>query len=367
MKIAAVTVDLLSVPLDRPYRAGGREISANWHVLAQVTTTDGVQGFGYVVALQQTFVKAVAVATRELGAHLIGMHVMEVEAAWDRMARAGDWIGPGGLLHYAIAPLDIALWDAAGKTLGQPLYRMLGGYRDRLPAYASDGFWYSLSLEELAASAKASVDQGFTAVKLRLGHEANPNDEARRVAAVREAVGPNVKILVDATESWDINQAIRTGRVLQEAGIFWLEDPIAHQNVAGLSRIATHLDIPIATGEHLYQLGEFARLFQEKATGIAIIDLGRIGGITPWRRVAALAQAHHVPVCGHVLPEVHVHLLASIPNGYLVEYVPRSVGILQSMPALEDGCLVAPQSPGLGLALDADAVRSYSGERWALT
>src|SRR6266852_5123402 len=129
MKIAAVTVDLLSVPLDRPYRAGGREISANWHVLAQVTTTDGVQGFGYVVALQQTFVKAVAAATSELGAHLIGMHVMEVEAAWDRMARAGDWIGPGGLLHYAIAPLDIALWDAAGKTLGQPLHRMLG----RLP------------------------------------------------------------------------------------------------------------------------------------------------------------------------------------------------------------------------------------------
>ena len=360
MKIAAVTVDLLSVPLDRPYHAGGRETSANWHVLAQVTTTDGVQGFGYVVALQQTFVKAVATATRELAAHLIGMHVMEVEAAWERMARAGDWIGPGGLLHYAIAPLDIALWDAAGKTLGQPLYRILGGFRDRLPAYASDGFWYSLSLEELAASAQASVDQGFTAVKLRLGHEANPHEEARRVAAVREAVGPNVKILVDATESWDINQAIRTGRVLQEAGIFWLEDPVAHQNVAGLSRIATHVDVPIATGEHLYQLGEFARLFQEKATGIAIIDLGRIGGITPWRRVAALAQAHHVPVCGHVLPEVHVHLLASIPNGYLVEYVPRSSGILQSMPALEDGCLVAPQSPGLGLALDADAMRRYS-------
>jgi L-alanine-DL-glutamate epimerase-like enolase superfamily enzyme len=361
MKIAAVTVYLLSVPLDRPYRAGGRQISANWHVLAQVTTTDGVQGFGYVVALQQTFVKAVAAATRELGAQLIGMHVMEVEAAWDRMATVGDWIGPGGLLHYAIAPLDIALWDAAGKTLGQPLYRMLGGYRDRLPAYASDGFWYSLSLEELAASAKASVGQGFTAVKLRLGHEANPNDEARRVAAVREAVGPNVKILVDATESWDINQAIRTGRVLQEAA--WLEDPIAHQNVAGLSRIAADLDMPIATGEHLYQLGEFARLFEEKAAGIAIIDLGRIGGITPWRRVAALAQAHHVPVCGHVLPEVHVHLLASIPSGYLVEYVPRSAGILQSMPALEDGCLVAPQSPGLGLALDADAVRRYSDER----
>src|SRR5712692_1000221 len=367
VKITEVAVDVLSVPVARPYGAGGRQVTGHWHVLARLTTSDGVQGHGYIVALRQGLVAAVAQATRELSSQLVGMHVLEVEAAWERLASVGDWVGPGGLLHYAIAPLDIALWDAAGKTLGQPLYRMLGGYRDRLPAYASDRFWYSLSLEELAASAKASVGQGFTAVKLRLGHEANPHDEARRVAAVREAVGPNVKILVDATESWDINQAIRTGRVLQEAGIFWLEDPVAHQNVAGLSRIASHLEVQIATGEHLYQLGEFARLFQERATGIAIIDLGRIGGITAWRRVAALAQAHHVPVCGHVLPEVHVHLLASIPNGYLVEYVPRSAGILQSMPALEDGCLVAPQSPGLGLALDADAVRRYSDERRGLT
>jgi L-alanine-DL-glutamate epimerase-like enolase superfamily enzyme len=255
--------------------------------------------------------------------------------------------------------LDIAMWDAAGKTLGQPLFRLLGGYRDRVSAYASDGFWYSLTLEELAASARASVAQGFGALKLRLGHEANSEDEAQRLAAVRESVPPRVQILVDATESWDPARAIRTGMLLQKAGIQWLEDPIDHQDLTGLARIADHLDVPIATGEHLYQVSEFARLLQAGAARIAILDLGRLGGITPWRRVAALAHAFNVPVCGHVLPEVHLHLLASIPNGHMVEYVPRSAAILQAMPALEDGCLVAPKSPGLGLALDENAVRRY--------
>jgi L-alanine-DL-glutamate epimerase-like enolase superfamily enzyme len=359
VKVASVEVDVLCVPVTHPYSAAGRQVTGNWHVLARVTTTDGVQGHGYIVSPRQGLVAAVAQATRELSAELVGMHVLEVEAAWERLARTGDWIGPGGLLHYAIAPLDIALWDAAGKTLGQPLYRLLGGYRDRLPAYASDGLWYNLSLEELAASASRHVAQGYTAIKMRLGHETRPEAEARRVHAVREAVGPDVRLLVDATESWHLAQAMQTGRVLQEAGITWLEDPVQHEDVAGLATIANDLLIPVATGEHLYQLTDFHRLLQERATDIAIIDLGRIGGITPWRRVAALAQAYHVPVCGHVIPEIHVHLLSAIPHGYLVENVPRSEAILQAMPALEDGCLVAPKEPGLGIALDTAAVQRY--------
>src|SRR5713101_5359057 len=195
VQVSSVEVDVLFVPVTRPYSAGGRQVTGNWHVLARLTTSDGVQGYGYIVALRQGLVAAVAQATRELGSQLVGMHVLEVEAAWERLASVGEWVGPGGLLHYAIAPLDIATWDAAGRTLGQPLYRLLGGYRDRVPAYASDGFWYSLSLEELVALARTSVAQGFGALKLRLGHEANPEDEARRVIAIRDAVPPGVSIL----------------------------------------------------------------------------------------------------------------------------------------------------------------------------
>ena len=360
MKIETVKVSVLRVLPEKTYEASGRTVDAYWHVLAEIATTDGVRGFGYTVAPGASLVPVMGQATRELAQELIGLNVLETEAAWERMARKGRWIGPGGLLNQAISPLDIAMWDAAGKTLGQPLFRLLGGYRDRLPVYGSDGFWYSQTLEQLAASARRYADEGYTAVKLRLGHEKSTAQEVRRVMAVREAVGPDVRILVDATETWDLATALATGFALQEAGIHWLEDPIATENVAGLARLCGELRVRIATGEHIYNVSDFRRLFEEHATGVALIDLGRVGGITPWRRVAALAQAYDIPVCGHVLPEVHVHLASAVPNGYLIENVPRSAGILKAMPAVENGCLVAPRSPGLGLELDQEAVRRFT-------
>lgn len=360
MKIASVDVRLMRVALDQPYMAAGRLVDANWHVMAEVTTTDGVTGFGYIVALREMFCRAVASATRELGQLVIGMSVLEAEAAWHRMARAGDWIGPGGLLHYAICPIDIAIWDAAGKTVGQPIWKLFGGARDRLEAYASDGFWYSLTLDELAASARKAADQGFRAVKLRIGNEKQPEGEVARVRAVRDAVGPNVAIMVDATETWTLDRAIRTGKALQEAGVTWLEDPIPHTDIPGMARIVAALDIPIATGEHLYKVTDFTRLLEARATGIALIDLGRIGGVTPWRHVASLAHGFGVRVGGHVLPEIHVHLLCAAPNGHRVEYVPRSARLLQEMPAMTDGIMVAPDRPGFGLELDRDAVARFT-------
>jgi L-alanine-DL-glutamate epimerase-like enolase superfamily enzyme len=359
VNITDVNVEVLQVPVEHAYVAAGRRVEGNWHVLARVTTDDGIEGFGYIVSNRGDLVRVVGQATRELGSHLVGAHVLEVEAAWARLAGLGSWTGPGGLLHIAIAPLDIALWDASGKALGQPLYRLLGGYRDRLPAYASDRLWYSLSLDELADSARQHVTHGYRAVKLRLGKETRPEGEVERVLAVRQAVGADVRILVDGTESWDRARAMQTGRLLQEAGITWLEDPLHHQDLTGLSHLAGMLDIPIAGGEHLYDLHAFKELLQHRAVDIAIIDLARVGGITPWRRIAALAQAHQVPVCGHVIPEIHVHLLSAIPNAFMVENVPRSAAILREMPGLEDGSLVAPKAAGLGVALDEAAIKRY--------
>jgi L-alanine-DL-glutamate epimerase-like enolase superfamily enzyme len=360
MKIKTIDVRVLKVPLDQPYTAAGRAVGANWHVMAEVTTEDGVSGFGYIVALNQMFIGTVAAAARELAPLLTGMSVAEPEAAWKKLARAGDWVGPGGLLHYAIAPLDIAIWDAFGKTLGQPVSRLLGGARDRLPVYASDGFWYSLSLDELAASAQRAYDAGFRAVKLRVGNEAQPEREAARVHAVREAVGSAVSIMTDATETWSVSRAIRTGKLLQEAGVVWIEDPVSHTDIAGMARVTAALDVRVATGEHLYHIADFCRLLEARGTGIALIDLGRIGGVTPWRHVASLAHGFGVPVGGHVLPEIHVHLLTAVPNAQVVEYVPRSAALLQAMPEISDGALVVPPGGGFGLELNRDAVQRFT-------
>jgi L-alanine-DL-glutamate epimerase-like enolase superfamily enzyme len=360
VRITTLAVNVVRVPVDAPYVAGGRTVDANWHVLARLTTSDGVEGIGYIVYPRPDLMPAIGSAARELGAELIGRSVLEPEAAWDTLARRGDWVGPGGLLHAALAPLDIAVWDAYGKTLGQPLHRLLGGFRDRVPTYGSDNLWYSLSPEELAASAKKHVANGFTAVKLRIGKEATPAGEVRRVRAVRDAVGPDIAIMVDAVESWTLPRARQAGRALQEAGIAWLEDPVSHLDVEGLAQLRRELSVPITGGEHLYHLDAFRRTLDARAVDVVILDLARVGGITPWRRIAALAHAHRVPVCGHVVPEIQLHLLCSIPNAHLVEYVPRSEKMLVAMPRVEGGQLVAPAGPGLGVALDDSVVSRYT-------
>ncbi|WP_158931013.1 mandelate racemase/muconate lactonizing enzyme family protein [Acidisphaera sp. S103] len=360
MKINSVTIDLLKVPLEKPYVAAGKPVDSYWHVLSRVATADGTVGFGYVVVLNDSLVRALVHATRELGQLLIGRQVFEMEATWARLMEVGGRFGPGGMVNFAISSLDMAQWDLAAKTVGQPLYRLLGGYRDRLPSYASDGMWYNLSLDELGNAASNHVTRGFSAVKLRIGHEALPQNEARRVRAVREAVGESTRILVDATETWNVPQAIATGYALQEAGIHWLEDPIDHEDIAGLARLSSVLQVTIATGEHYYLLSEFERLFQESPPGVVIIDLARVGGITPWRHVASMARARNILVCGHVLPEWHVHMLSAIPNGHMVEYVPRSEAILDDMPKLEEGELVAPEQAGIGLSLNEHNVRRFT-------
>ena len=359
MKITRVDVEVLDIPAEREYKATGHTVSSNWHVLARVSTADGVQGIGFLVSFRPTMLKSLAHAAKELGQLLVGMNVMEIEAARSRMERAGDWTGPGGMLNMAISILDIALWDAADKSVGQPLYRLLGGYRDRVRAYASDNLWYNLSLDELARSAQAHVAEGYDMLKVRVGNEDSPAKEVARVRAATEAAGPDVRIMVDATESWNEAQAVVTGRALQEAGIVWLEDPVSHENLAGLAHLAHVLDVPIAAGEHLFGLDAFQKTFEARAVDIAIIDLPRVGGITPWMKAANLAEARGIPVAGHVMTEVSVHLLAAVPNGHLVEYLPRSGPILKSRLKLEDGHLLAPQAPGLGLELDEAACEKY--------
>ena len=362
MNIIEVQVEVLKVTLEREYSAGGRKVDGNWHVLARITTSDGTEGFGYVVKQREDLVRAIAVATKELGKHLIGMDVMKVEAAWASLTAKADWLGPGGFLHWAIAPLDIAMWDAAGKIIGQPVYKMLGGYQNSIRAYASDALWYSLSLDELQASAARHATDGFSAIKLRLAKAAPPAEQAERVRAAKRGAGPNVGIMVDATESWDFTRALEMARALQEAGIFWLEDPLHHSDLKGLAELSSKLDIAVTGGEHLYQLVQFRNTFKMRALDIVILDIARVGGITPWRKVASLAEAFHMKVCGHVMPEVHVHLLSAVPNGHMVEFMPRSTPILNGMPKPKDGILAAPEGPGLGFSLNEKMIAKFRVE-----
>jgi L-alanine-DL-glutamate epimerase-like enolase superfamily enzyme len=350
---------VLKPPVANAYAAAGRQVDANWQVLARVTTEDRVEGFGYIVQPRADLILAIACAARELAVNLIGLRVKEPEAAWTAPAAHADWVGPGGLLHWALALLDIAMWDAAGKSLGRSLFRMLGGARNTVPVYASDNLWYSLSLEALTDSVKGHVACGFSSVKLRLSHSAPAHEQAQRVAVAHQAGGGDCRIMVDATQGRDEVFALRAGRAIEAAGGTWLEDPLYHSDLAGLARLRGRLDMPVTGGEHYYTLAQVRECLQAQALDVLIVALARVGGITPWRKIAALAEAFGVRVCGHVIPEVHAHLLASSAAGYEVEYMPRSAAMLKAVPQAHGGLLELGEAPGHGLSLDENAVQRF--------
>ena len=190
MRIDSVSIEVLETPVSLEYTAAGHDVASNWHVLARLRTDDGVEGVGWVVANRESLVRTMASAAAELGDLLVGLDVLDHEAAYLRMTRAANWVGPGGMATMAMSAVDIAQWDAAGKTLGVPLFQLLGAASDRVPAYASDGLWYSMPIEDLQNSARAHVDAGYDKIKLRLGAGGSPDAEAARVRAVRDAVGP---------------------------------------------------------------------------------------------------------------------------------------------------------------------------------
>ena len=359
MLISSASVEMLKIPVTDGYQAAGRAVDANWHVLVRVRTADGIEGVGYIVQPMGDLMQTIASGAAELAEHLPGMDIRQPEAIWSALADRASWVGPGGLLHWSLAPLDIAVWDALGKLLGQPIFRLLGGYRSEVAAYASDRMWYSVPVDDLQGVVSNYAAAGYGGVKLRLSHTAPAAEQAERVRAARDAAGPDVNVMVDATLGWSYTQAVETGRALQEAGAGWLEDPIDHRDYAGLAKLRDMFDMPVTGGEHYYTVAELRNCLEARALDVVILDLARVGGITPWRKMAALGEAFNVPVCGHVVPEVHVHLLASVPAGDMVEYMPRSTEILRNMPVPSGGKMAPLDAPGHGLELDEGAVSRF--------
>jgi L-alanine-DL-glutamate epimerase-like enolase superfamily enzyme len=176
---------------------------------------------------------------------------------------------------------------------------------------------------------------------------------------MREAVGPDVDLMCDINQLWRVEQAIDIGRRIEDYHLFWLEDPTAHDDYAGLARIADALAMPVAAGEYVYGIAPFRQILEHRSVDIAMIDLLRVGGITQWMKVAGMAEAFNVAVVSHLIPEIHVHLIAAVPNGLTVEYMPWSLRLWEETLALERGMLTVPSRPGLGLAFDKRAIERY--------
>ncbi len=257
------------------------------------------------------------------------------------MLRETEYHGSFGLAMFGISALDTALWDCLGKSLGVPCWKLWGAVRDRVPAYAMVG-WMNHSDEEVAAICARAVSQGFRAVKMKVGYPTLAED-VRRIEVVRDAIGPGVKLMVDANQVLTTVEAVRRGRAFEHLGITWWEEPIPADDVDGYAELASALDIPVATGENLYTRQDFARFLRRGAADIIQPDLRRAGGPTALLDIGAMAGAFRIPYASHGGGPVQLNIMASLPNAIWLETGLIGPG---SPLKLEDGCALIPSGPG---------------------
>jgi L-alanine-DL-glutamate epimerase-like enolase superfamily enzyme len=323
-------------------------------VFVEIHTDDGGSGLGYSYTIGTGGGAVLSLLRDHLLGLLPGRDPRRVEAIWRELFLTTKATTVGAITSLALAAVDTALWDWRGKNAGEPLWVLAGGAKDRIPLYDTEGGWLQLSTDELVAGAKASQAAGWPGIKMKIGR--SPADDASRVAAVREAVGPDFDVMLDANQSLTASEALRRARLLEPYDPYWLEEPLPAEDVAGHEQLAAGTTIPLAVGESMYAIGQFAEYLRRGAAGIVQVDVARIGGITPWLKVAHLAEAANVPVCPHFLMELHVSLCCAVPNSRYLEHIPQLRAITRDEIGVADGCALAPLSPGLGIAWDRDAI-----------
>ncbi|GAA2563618.1 mandelate racemase/muconate lactonizing enzyme family protein [Winogradskya consettensis] len=323
-------------------------------IFVDIRTDDGGEGTGYSYTIGTGGTAVLALLRDNLVPLLPGRDPRRIEAVWRELFLATKATTVGAITSLALAAIDTALWDWRCRAAGQPLWMVAGGAKDRIPLYDTEGGWLHLSTEELVAGARSSQIAGWPGIKMKVGR--SPAQDAERLAAVRAATGPDFDIMLDANQSLTASDAIRRARLLEPYDPYWFEEPLPAEDVAGHAAVAAATSIPVAVGESMYSAGQFAEYLRRGAAGVVQVDVARIGGITPWLKVAHLAETANVTVCPHFLMELHVSLCCAIPNSRYLEHIPQLRAITHDEIEVADGHALAPTAPGLGISWDRDAI-----------
>lgn len=367
MKITNVETTLLHIPKGRaiqdatipdpPKGETGRS-----QLFVHILTDEGIEGLG--MTYSSPGVKEVI--NDALKNILIGKDPIEIERLWNDMFWKVRGYGRKGIAFCAISAIDIGLWDLKAKYLNLPLYKLLGAYTNSVPVYGSGG-WTNFSEPELVEEMTAYVESGIPRVKMKVGKNFgnSEREDIERVAAVRKAVGDDVSIYIDANNGYYRKQAIYMAREFEQFQIGWLEEPLIPDDIDGMAAIARTTTIPIASGEHEYLKYGFRDLIERGGADIIQPDIGRVGGVTEWMKVAHIAQAFNLPVAPHALQLVHLHVACAIPNLKVVEYMNVSLEgdkvWYTDFPEQKNGTWSPfPDKPGLGLELDHYSVSKFS-------
>jgi L-alanine-DL-glutamate epimerase-like enolase superfamily enzyme len=368
MKITDITPFILHVPVTRKGIADSMHSITHWGAPGVIIETDtGIRGYGYTGthAHLPTDKLITSCISETYGPLLKGKDPQDVLRLWQELYHYPpvQWVGRSGITHLALSAVDIALWDIKAKAAGVPLWKLLGGNKkEPLLAYNTDGGWLNWPLATLVDDCRRLVhDEGFTGVKIKVGSP-DMGTDLQRLEAVREAIGPNVRFMVDANGRFDLPAAINFGRHLQDYNIRWFEEPIWYDDIEGHARLAEAISTPIALGEQLYMPDDFRNFIRAGAVHFVQADAVRLAGITQWWQVADLALCHRLPVVAHIGDMMQVHLQLSIAHRSCseLEYIPWLRECFEEPATVRDGHFVEPQQPGAGTTLKADALKRFN-------
>ena len=323
--------------------------------MVRITDADGAVGTGYSYTIGTGGPGVISLLRDTLAPRLLGREAEEIEAIWRDLLFVTHATAVGAITSIALAAIDTALWDLRCRRAKLPLWRMAGGAKPAIPLYSTEGGWLHIETPALIEDALAVKAQGFAGSKVKVGKPHLAEDRAR-LSAVRSAVGDDFRLMVDANQAFHYHEALLRARMLAEVGITWFEEPMPADDLTGHARLAEHSGVPIAVGESLYSPGQFADYMQARACSIVQVDVGRVGGITPWLKVAHMAEAMNLAVCPHFLMELHVSLVCAIPNSWMLEYIPQLDPITETRLDIREGLARPPETPGLGIGWDEAAI-----------
>lgn len=349
--IQSVEVLLVNLPPPVPRSDAIQSFVTQETPIVRIRTADGGEGTGYSYTIGTGGSSVIALLKDHLAPRLIGRDPSMIEQIWRDLLFATHATSVGAITSLALAAVDTALWDWRCRRDGQPLWRAAGGAQSSVPVYTTEGGWLHLSPDDLLRESLAAREQGFKGAKVKVGKPRLAEDLAR-LKAVRDAVGDHFEIMIDANQCFTLGEALRRAPHYADLAIGWFEEPMPADDLEGHRRLAAQATLPIAVGESLYSHGQFGDYVRAQACHIVQVDVARVGGITPWLKVAHLAEACNLAVAPHFLMELHVSLTTAVPNGAWLEYIPQLDAVASSRVQISDGRATPPESPGLGIAWD---------------
>ena len=356
LTIRSIRCTPVEVPMKHALGTSRAVIRAAPLMLIDLETEEGVVGRAYLFCYMRAAAVGIAAIVAEVE-RLVKGQGLDPEAQFAALSKRFTLIGVQGMVRMALSGFDMAAWDALAIAAGKPLASLLGATASSIRAYNSNG----LGLMEpaaLADEASELLEGGFAGLKLRLGH-ATLGEDLAALHAVRDRVGSGVEIMVDYNQALSVAEAMKRGRALDAEGVYWLEEPIRHDDYRGAARLAMALATPVQIGENFSLPAAMEEALEHGACDFVMPDLERIGGVTGWRQAAAIAAGRGIPMSSHLFPEASAHLLAATPTAHWLEYVDWAGAILEEPLAIVNGAAILPKRPGLGLAWNREAVERY--------